>query len=143
MNSSFSRRAFLEGAAATVGAVLISGCSSNPNAQLQAKAQGEGFLLSGAKLPPAGEAVSFAFPGGEQGLLYQTKSGQSGAVSAVCTHQGCIVQWTDEQSGGAFACPCHQSNFDLSGKVLGGPAKAPLAHFKARQNGNDVELTLA
>ncbi len=143
MNSSFSRRAFLEGAAATVGAVLISGCSSDSNAQPKAMQKGDGFLLSGTQLPPAGEAVSFAFPGGEQGLLYQTKSGQSGAVSAVCTHQGCIVEWTDEQSGGAFACPCHQSNFDLNGKVLGGPAKAPLAHFKARQNGGDVELKIA
>jgi len=142
MNSSLSRRAFLESAAATLGVAVLAGCGSDPKAQLQAKAQGAGFSLANAQLPKAGEAVSFAFPDGRQGLLFHAMSGQTGAVSAVCTHQGCIVQWTDGNPQAPFACPCHQSKFDLQGKVLGGPAKAPLAHFQAAQNGNDVELKL-
>ncbi len=141
--SFLSRRAFLEGAAATVGAVLIAGCGSGDDAQLQAKAQGSDFSIAGAQLPKPGEAVSFAFPDAKQGIFYCSKDGAIGAVSAVCSHQGCIVGWTNGDDKGAFACPCHQSNFDLSGKVLGGPAKAPLAHFSATQNGDDVLLKLA
>lgn len=143
MNTPISRRAFLESTAATLGVAVLGGCGKDANAQLQAKAQGTGFSLAGAQIPQAGEAVSFAFPDGRQGLLYHAKSGEKGAVSAVCTHQGCIVQWTNGNPQAPFACPCHQSKFALDGKVLGGPAKAPLAHFQATQNGGDIELKLA
>lgn len=142
MKPSFSRRAFLEGAAATVGVALLQGCGGS-NQQLQAKAQGTGFSILGAQIPRQGEAVAFAFPDASQGLLFRAQGGEAGAVSAVCTHQGCVVQWTDGNPQAPFACPCHQSKFDLNGRVLGGPAKAPLTHFQATQNGDDVELKLA
>jgi Rieske Fe-S protein len=141
MNSSFSRRAFLEGAAATVGAALVAGCTSGSSAPLQAKESAQGLTLAGTQLPANGEAVAFLFPDGKQpGLLYSSKAGQSGAVSAVCTHQGCTVEWTNGAPQGAFSCPCHQSKFDLNGKALKGPATTPLAHYAATQNGADVEL---
>lgn len=142
MNSSFSRRAFLEGAAATVGAALIAGCASGSSAPPLAKENAQGFTIAGTQLPASGEALAFMFPGNKPGLLYRSKDGQSGAVSAVCTHLGCTVEWTDGAPQVAFACPCHQSKFDLNGKTLGGPAKAPLAHYGATQNGADVELKL-
>ncbi|BCM90230.1 cytochrome b6-f complex iron-sulfur subunit [Abditibacteriota bacterium] len=142
MNSSFSRRAFLEGAAATVGAALIAGCGSGSSQTPQAKESGQGYTLANTQLPPNGEAIAFTFPNGKAGLLYRSKEGQSGAVSAVCTHQGCTVEWTDGNPQAAFSCPCHQSKFDLQGKQLGGPAKAPLAHYAATQNNTDIELKL-
>lgn len=46
------------------------------------------------------------------------------AISAVCTHLGCIVA-RDRESGG-FKCPCHGSVFKADGKVAAGPAPAPL-----------------
>jgi Rieske Fe-S protein len=42
------------------------------------------------------------------------------AVSAVCSHLGCIVK-EDAKSRG-FVCPCHGSKFDATGRVQGGPA---------------------
>ncbi|MFQ5776783.1 MAG: ubiquinol-cytochrome c reductase iron-sulfur subunit [Terriglobia bacterium] len=44
------------------------------------------------------------------------------AVSAVCTHLGCVVARSPE----GFSCPCHGSKFDPAGKVKGGPAPRPL-----------------
>jgi cytochrome b6-f complex iron-sulfur subunit len=46
------------------------------------------------------------------------------AVSAVCTHLGCITRYRSDE--GVIACPCHGSRFDLEGDVVNGPAPRPL-----------------
>ncbi len=48
------------------------------------------------------------------------------AISAVCTHLGCIVN----QAPPGFVCPCHGSRFDPNGKVLQGPAPSPLPWYE-------------
>lgn len=45
------------------------------------------------------------------------------AFSAVCPHEGCVVQIT---RGASTACPCHDSTFDDDGDWTGGPARRPL-----------------
>jgi cytochrome b6-f complex iron-sulfur subunit len=49
------------------------------------------------------------------------------AVSAVCTHLGCITQWKPD--AGIIACPCHGSKFKSDGTKVEGPAPRPLPHF--------------
>ncbi len=49
------------------------------------------------------------------------------ALSAVCTHLGCITQWKPESD--QIACPCHGSKFQRTGVVEAGPAPRPLPHF--------------
>jgi cytochrome b6-f complex iron-sulfur subunit len=49
------------------------------------------------------------------------------AVSAVCTHLGCVTQWKPD--AGMIACPCHGSKFQADGKKIEGPAPRPLPHF--------------
>ncbi len=46
------------------------------------------------------------------------------ALSAVCTHLGCITRHQPEL--GLIACPCHGSKFTLAGDVVAGPAPRPL-----------------
>jgi len=49
------------------------------------------------------------------------------AVSAVCTHLGCVTQWKPDAE--QIACPCHGSKFKPDGTKLEGPAPRPLPHF--------------
>ncbi len=52
------------------------------------------------------------------------------ALSAICTHLGCITQWKPELN--MIACPCHGSKFRKDGTVEHGPAPRPLAHYAMR-----------
>ncbi|HYM13837.1 MAG TPA: ubiquinol-cytochrome c reductase iron-sulfur subunit [Bryobacterales bacterium] len=49
------------------------------------------------------------------------------ALSAVCTHLGCITQWKPEAN--LIACPCHGSKFKEDGTKIEGPAPRALPHL--------------
>ncbi len=57
------------------------------------------------------------------------------AISAICTHLGCIVHQADF----GFQCPCHGSQYSADGNVIGGPAPRPLEWFDIQQ---EVDGTL-
>jgi len=60
-----------------------------------------------------------------QAAVHRDDEGNLHALSARCTHLGCIVEWnTAERS---WDCPCHGSRFGIDGRVIQGPAVAPLA----------------
>ncbi len=122
------------------------GCASGSGgaAPTRAIAQGGGFVIKDATQIEAldnGQALPFAFPGDEAGLLFRTKTGELGAVNAVCTHAGCIVNWSAENPAKAFGCPCHGSVFTIDGKVAQGPADKPLARYKVKLQSGDAVLT--
>ena len=52
------------------------------------------------------------------------------AISATCTHLGCIVTWDNEQQ--IFKCPCHDGRYDPEGQVISGPPPAPLRRHKTK-----------
>jgi glycine/D-amino acid oxidase-like deaminating enzyme/nitrite reductase/ring-hydroxylating ferredoxin subunit len=56
--------------------------------------------------------------------VYRDDDGGLQAVSARCTHLGCVVHWNAAER--SWDCPCHGSRFDVSGAVLHGPAPTPL-----------------
>ena len=56
------------------------------------------------------------------------------AMTATCTHLGCLTQYEKEQQ--RFLCPCHGSRYDAAGRVTNGPAPAPLPRLAlAIENG--------
>ena len=57
------------------------------------------------------------------------------AISAVCTHLGCIVKRLDD---GQFDCPCHGSKFNLRGETFSGPAPRGLDWIEIRQAPNGL-----
>ncbi len=46
------------------------------------------------------------------------------AISSVCTHLHCIVNWNELTK--RFECPCHGAKFNEEGEVLEGPPPRPL-----------------
>jgi Rieske Fe-S protein len=72
---------------------------------------------------PPGEGQVLTL-GGRKLAVYRNERGGLHALSAVCTHLGCVVHWnTTEKS---WDCPCHGSRFDPQGLILNGPAVTPL-----------------
>ncbi len=49
------------------------------------------------------------------------------AIYKVCTHLGCLYNWSDQEE--KFICPCHGSQFNLDGSYIQGPAPRSLDSF--------------
>ena len=58
------------------------------------------------------------------------------AVTSMCPHQGCHVEWDKEL--GLFDCPCHGSQFGSDGALKDGPAEKPLNPVEAKIDGDIV-----
>ncbi|OGW47125.1 MAG: hypothetical protein A2078_16680 [Nitrospirae bacterium GWC2_57_9] len=76
-----------------------------------------------------GKAHFFEFQG-HPSVVLQPSPGKFIALSAVCTHLGCIVEWRPREE--IFFCPCHAGRFSPEGKVLGGPPPRPLPSYPVK-----------
>ena len=68
----------------------------------------------------------------EAGKIIVARTGESSfaACSAICTHKGAVLEY--DHGSKQFVCPLHGSQFDLNGKVVGGPAKTNLKKYTAQ-----------
>jgi len=71
-----------------------------------------------------GEVVPFRK---ERAFVSRTEGGFL-AISAICTHLHCIVNWNEVFK--KFECPCHGAKFNQNGEVLEGPPPRPLDLYK-------------
>jgi rieske iron-sulfur protein len=97
----------------------------------QGKSDNHDNLVLVCKLNPALLAAPTDLQGTAQGLV---------AYSALCTHLGCTVRFSEEPMDMApfphLHCPCHAALFDphRGAAVLGGPAPRPLPQLPLRIN---------
>lgn len=84
---------------------------------------------------PVGAAHFFQYQG-RPAVILQPTPGNFVALSAVCTHLGCVVSW--ETDKGEFLCPCHGGRFSAEGTVLGGPPPKPLESLTVAISGDQV-----
>lgn len=61
---------------------------------------------------------------GRKIAAYRDANGEIHALSPVCTHAACIVNWNQEEK--SWDCPCHGARYDIEGRVLTGPAERNL-----------------
>lgn len=58
------------------------------------------------------------------------------ALSRICTHLGCLVEYSKEEN--KFICPCHAGTFSIEGNVLSGPPPKPLAKLPLTVQGDNI-----
>lgn len=71
--------------------------------------------------------------------VVRTGGATATALSATCTHAGCIV----DASSSALHCPCHNADFDLTGAVLRGPTVIPLPVYAATVGSDAIVVDLS
>ncbi|EFL21437.1 Rieske family iron-sulfur cluster-binding protein, partial [Streptomyces himastatinicus ATCC 53653] len=84
-------------------------------------------------IPPGGGAVVRV--GAGQRAVHRDEEGALHALSARCTHLGCLVRFDDAER--TWECPCHGSRFAVDGSVLQGPAVHPLERYDDLGDGHD------
>ena len=62
------------------------------------------------------------------------------AVSAICTHMGCTVNYNKD--AGRIDCPCHGSQYALDGSVTHGPAKRSLKRYNVTIENGQVLISV-
>jgi Rieske Fe-S protein len=86
-----------------------------------------GHTLAG--LAP-GQALRFHV-GALEGFLVHPGDGKPiYALSAACTHMGCLLTWL--AATGTFLCPCHGAQYHRDGSVGSGIARHPLPRLDVR-----------
>jgi cytochrome b6-f complex iron-sulfur subunit len=81
-----------------------------------------------------GEVIPFRK---ERTFILRTEGGFL-AISAVCTHLHCIVNWNEMLK--KFECPCHGAKFNQNGEVLEGPPPRPLDLHKLQVVAGNVVI---
>jgi Rieske Fe-S protein len=108
------------------GAPSAAGAGSSPGTSASA------VLASTADIPVGGGKILTA----AKIVITQPQAGSFHAFTAICTHQGCIV---NSVSGGTIDCPCHGSKYSaVNGSVVNGPATLPLAAVSIKVQGTSI-----
>jgi len=77
--------------------------------------------------------------GSRPGLLVRTVDGEYRAMSAICTHLNCTVQYRSDVR--EVWCACHNGFYDLNGRNVAGPPPRPLESYVVHINGDDVVVS--
>ncbi|MFJ3784228.1 Rieske (2Fe-2S) protein [Streptomyces sp. S1] len=97
--------------------------------------EGDGEALARTSDIPVGGGTVFR---DEKVVVTQPTAGEFKAFSAVCTHQGCLV---NKVADGTIDCPCHASKFRVTdGSVVTGPATRPLPAERITVSGETISL---
>ncbi len=92
-----------------------------------------GVVIGKVSDVPAGNGLHFINPSTQNDAwVVHLDSGSYVAFSAICTHQGCSVNYNAAQK--LFICPCHGSEYNpaQNGAVVRPPAPRPLSKLQIR-----------
>ncbi len=121
-------------APAGTSAPATPGTSAPAETSASAAAPSGKALAKTADIPVGGGTVFAA----EKVVVTQPTAGEFKAFSAVCTHQGCLV---NKVADGTIDCPCHGSKYRITdASVVAGPAPRPLPAEQITVSGDSITL---
>ena len=107
----------------------VNGTVSGSTVQVQIDSSSALAAVGGAALVRSSSGVFLVARTGDQTFT---------ALTSTCTHQTCTITGFD---GGDYVCPCHGSRFTTSGRVVNGPAPAPLRAFNSSFANNVLTIS--
>jgi len=85
----------------------------------------------------AGEGFNFTANDGTDAILFKTKDEKVYALSRICTHEGCSVDFDLAQN--KLICPCHGATYEApDGNVISGPTQRNLKKINVKIDGDNV-----
>jgi cytochrome b6-f complex iron-sulfur subunit len=84
---------------------------------------------------PAGQGAVYSVAN-KPVIVIHTEDGDYVALSATCTHLGCILFWNAERQ--VISCPCHEAYFNTAGAVISGPPPSPLEVLRVQVEGDQI-----
>jgi cytochrome b6-f complex iron-sulfur subunit len=72
-------------------------------------------------------------------LVSRTAQDSFTALTAICTHEQCVVTGFENQR---YLCPCHGSQYSTTGQVVNGPALIALRQFPTQFANNVLTITV-
>jgi cytochrome b6-f complex iron-sulfur subunit len=141
------RRELLQslGVAAAGALVVAAGCqqqggSALPTATVSSCSNGQCIDLGDANnqdLTAAGGAMLID-AASDTIMVIRISDTQVLALSAICTHAGCSMDYLPSQR--LLDCPCHGSQFSTDGAVTRGPAQRALRVYSATVSNNTITI---
>jgi cytochrome b6-f complex iron-sulfur subunit len=130
--SALTRRRFHQLALLGAGSALVPACSrgATPDGNV-ALTNGQAIFTFEAfpKLASVGGSAVVTVTNSFPIVAVRTGDASAVALSATCTHAGCLVELAAAADN--LRCPCHDATFSLAGDVLGGPTTIPLPVYDA------------
>lgn len=100
----------------------------------QAKARGGQVSINKSDVP-LGEGKEIVL-GDIPAIIVNVRGMGYIALSRVCTHLGCLVEYNKEDN--KFICPCHAGTFNVEGNVISGPPPKPLSKLPLTVQGDNI-----
>jgi Rieske Fe-S protein len=108
--------------------------SSTPE---QTESKGDAVIIAQVSALIAGEGFNFKANDGTDAILFKTKDEKVYALSRICTHEGCSVDFDLAQN--KLICPCHGATYEaLDGNVVSGPTQRNLKKINVKVDGDNV-----
>ena len=129
----------------------VTGSSQEPTTQTTEEAQpveptqptettqdaGTSIVIAQVSALVAGEGFNFTANDGTDAILFKTKDEKVYALSRICTHEGCSVNF--DMSQNKLICPCHGAEYESGeGNVLSGPTQRALKKITVKIEGDNV-----
>lgn len=158
--SKHHRRRFIQESLLLLGGVSVASCDSGSPATASSPSKAAAPPSRSEEKPEQGAPTDRSAPGGYvadldeipenaacivsfqgQPVVVLNDAGTIRALSGICTHEQCEVEWRADLR--LLQCPCHDGRYDRSGKVISGPPPSPLREFEVVVEAGRVYLVSA